>query len=168
MKLTRLFSAVALASAAVLTLSGCTTISTLIQAYGQKPKPIPTATETTAPSGKVVLELGDCLDRAKLEDGDTKTDPMVKCTKPHDLQVFSAFDIDGKDYPGAAAIVSDAATRCADSFTKFVGVDFGISTLDFIYYYPTETSWSDGDRTVDCAIFDPDGQTTGTLKNANR
>lgn len=168
MKFARLLSAIALASTAALTLGGCTTISTLYQAYGPDAKPSPVASRTSAPSGVVSLKVGDCLDRAKLEDGDIMTNPKIACSKKHDLQVYSHFLLTGDEYPSVATMVSDAATRCGRYFTKFVGLEFGISMLDFVYYYPTESSWAAGDRTVDCAIFDPDGKTKGTLKHANR
>lgn len=168
MKLSRLFSVTAVAALAVSALSGCTTISTLYKAYGPDSQPAPVPTRTFSASGLVVLKLGNCLDKAKLEDGDKETDPFISCTKPHDLEVFSHFAIKGDEYPSVETIVSDAAARCAKSFTKFVGVDFGISALDFLYYYPTQSSWAAGDRMVDCAIFDPDGKTTGSLKHAGR
>ena len=167
MKFSRLFASTATAILAVAALGGCTTISTLYQAYGQgAPTPIPT--RTFAASGLVELKLGDCLDKELLLDGNKETDPVVACSKPHDLEVFSHFALKDGEYPSVASIVSDAAARCARSFTKFVGVDFGISALDFVYYYPTESSWAAGDRMVDCAVFDPDGKTTGTLKQADR
>lgn len=168
MKSPRLIAAVALVAAATLTLTGCTTISTLYQAYGPDSEPSALPTPTFPPSGLVALKLGDCLDKEKLEDGDAQTDPHVECSEPHDLQVYSHFLLVGDEYPSVETIVSDAAVRCGRYFTKFVGVDFGISALDFVYYYPTESSWQGGDRSVDCAIFDPDGKTTGTLKQANR
>ena len=167
MKFSRLLATAATAVLAVSTLSGCTTISTLYKAYGHK-EATPLPTRTFSASGLVVLKLGKCLDKTLLEDGDKKTDPFVPCSKPHDLEVFSHFALKDGEYPSVASIVSDAAARCARSFTKFVGVDFGISALDFVYYYPTESSWAAGDRMVDCAIFDPDGKTVGTLKYADR
>lgn len=168
MTFTRLFAAAATAALAVTALSGCTTISTLYQAYGPDAQATPLPTRTFSASGLVVLKLGKCLDKAKLEDADKETDPFVACSKPHDLEVFSHFALKDGPYPSVESIVSDAAARCARSFTKFVGVDFGISDLDFIYYYPTESSWAAGDRMVDCAIFDPDGKTVGSLKYADR
>jgi hypothetical protein len=163
-----LFSVAAVAALAVSTLGGCTTISTLYKAYGPESQPEPVPTRTFSASGLVVLKLGNCLDKAKLEDANKDTDPFVSCTKPHDLEVFSHFALKGDEYPSVESIVSDAAARCAKSFTKFVGVDFGISALDFSYYYPTQSSWAGGDRMVDCVIFDPDGKTTGSLKHERR
>lgn len=168
MSFPRLLVTVATAALAVTALSGCTTVSTLYQAYGPDSQATPLPTRTFSASGLVVLKLGQCLDKEKLEDGDKETDPVVACSEPHDLEVFSHFALKDGPYPSVESIVSDAAARCAKSFTRFVGVDFGISALDFIYYYPTESSWAAGDRMVDCAVFDPDGKTIGTLKNAQR
>lgn len=168
MKLPRLFSALAVAAVTATTVGGCTTIATLYQAYGPEGEATPMPTRTFSASGLVELELGHCLDKVLLEDGDKETDPFVACDEPHDLEVFGHFALKDGPYPSVESIVNDAASRCADSFTKFVGVDFGISALDFIYYYPTESSWAAGDRMVDCAIFDPDGKTVGTLASANR
>lgn len=168
MSFPRLLVTVATAALAVTALSGCTTVSTLYQAYGPDSQATPLPTRTFSASGLVVLKLGQCLDKEKLEDGDKETDPVVSCSEPHDLEVFSHFALKDGPYPSVESIVSDAAARCAKSFTRFVGVDFGISALDFIYYYPTESSWAAGDRMVDCAVFDPDGKTIGTLKNAQR
>ena len=168
MKFPRLLASATVISLAVTALAGCTTVSTLVQAYGPDAQASPLPTRTFSASGLVVLRLGNCLDKEKLEDADKETDPFVACTKPHDLEVFSHFALKDGEYPSIESIVSDAAARCAKSFTKFVGVDFGISDLDFLYYYPTESSWAAGDRMVDCAVFDPDGKTVGTLKYADR
>lgn len=168
MTFSRLFASAATAALALSALSGCTTISTLYQAYGPDGQATPMPTRTFSASGLVELKLGNCLDKATLEDGDKETDPFLSCAKPHDLEVFSHFALKDGAYPSVESIVSDAAARCKTAFTRFVGVDFGISALDFLYYYPTESSWAAGDRMVDCAIFDPDGKTVGTLEGANR
>ena len=150
------------------TLAGCTTISTLYKAYGPKQTDAPAATSSAAPTGLIELKVGDCLDKTALEDNDRETDPFVKCTQKHDLEVYTQVTLKGKTYPSVEEIANIASTECATAFTKFVGVDFGISSLDFVYYYPTESSWAAGDRGVDCVIFDPDGRHAGTFKNAKR
>lgn len=168
MKFPRLAVAAAALALVTTTLAGCTTISTLYKAYGPKQTEAPAPTSSSAPTGLLELTVGDCLDKAPLEDNDRDTDPFVKCTQKHDLEVYTQFTLKGKTYPSVETITTTAATECAAAFTKFVGVDFGISSLDFVYYYPTESSWAAGDRGVDCAIFDPDGRHSGTLKNAKR
>jgi hypothetical protein len=145
-------------------------VSTLIGTYGGAPEPVttPTTAPTFAPTGLVELTIGDCLDQKNLEDGINSTNPIVECDYAHDLEVFASLVVDGSAYPSVEDLVSLGTKQCALEFTKFVGLDFGISSLDFQYYYPTESSWANGDRGIDCVIFDPTQKTTGTLAKAKR
>ena len=167
------FSAFRLASVltiSALSLTGCTMVSTLIDTYGGGPSPVvtPSVTPTFAPTGIVELTIGDCLDQNYLEDGINTTEPLVECESAHDLEVFASLTFAGSAYPSVEDLVSFSAKQCAVEFKNFVGLDFGISALDFQYYYPTESSWANGDRGIDCVIFDPTQQTIGTLADAKR
>jgi hypothetical protein len=128
----------------------------------------PSAAPTFAPTGLIDLKIGDCLDQKRLEDGITSTEPLVACDSKHDLEVFASLTFDGTAYPSVEELVSFGTKKCAAEFTKFVGLDFGISAFDFQYYYPTESSWANGDRGIDCVIFDPTKQTIGSLADAKR
>jgi hypothetical protein len=145
-------------------------VSTLIDTYGGAPAPVasPSAAPTFAPTGLIDLKIGDCLDQKRLEDGITSTEPLVACDSKHDLEVFASLTFDGTAYPSVEELVSFGTKKCAVEFTKFVGLDFGISAFDFQYYYPTESSWANGDRGIDFVIFDPTKQTIGTLADAKR
>lgn len=145
-------------------------ISTLIDTYGGGPSPVvtPSTTPTFAPTGLVELTIGDCLDQGYLEDEINTTEPIVECDSEHDLEVFASLAFDGNAYPSVEDLVSFGSKQCAAEFKTFVGLDFGISALDFQYYYPTESSWAKGDRGVDCVIFDPTQRTIGTLADAAR
>jgi len=153
-----------------LSLTGCTMISTLVNTYGGEPSPVvaPSITPTFSPTGLVELAIGDFLDQTYLEDGINTTEPLVACDSEHDLEVFASLTFDGTAYPSVEDLVSFGSKQCALEFKNFVGLDFGISALDFQYYYPTESSWSNGDRGVDCVIFDPTQRTIGTLADAAR
>ncbi|MEY4313344.1 MAG: hypothetical protein RLZZ319_853 [Actinomycetota bacterium] len=160
---------VALAAASALTLSGCTTISTLWSAYELSSKPIPTPTAAShPPTGLVTLAVGDCVDRDALEDGIESTIPVISCASPHDLEVYASITLPDGDYPSVEALTNQGSVECGQRFGEFIGVDFGFSDLDFVYYYPTESSWANGDRGVDCLAFDPTGKSTGTLSGAQR
>jgi hypothetical protein len=145
-------------------------VSTLVDTYGGAPAPVasPSAAPTFAPTGLIDLKIGDCLDQKRLEDGITSTEPLVACDSKHDLEVFASLTFDGTAYPSVEELVSFGTKKCAAEFTKFVGLDFGISAFDFQYYYPTESSWANGDRGIDCVIFDPTKQTIGSLADAKR
>jgi hypothetical protein len=167
------FSAFRLASVitvSALSLTGCTMVSTLSSTYGGGPSPVvsPSVTPSFPPTGLIELAIGDCLDQAYLEDGINTTEPIVECETAHDFEVFASLTFVGSSYPSVEDLVSFGAKECAVEFKNFVGLDFGISALDFQYYYPTESSWAKGDRGIDCVIFDPTQQTTGTLADAKR
>lgn len=145
-------------------------VSTLINTYGESSSPVasPTVKPTFAPTGIVELSVGDCLDQKNLDDGNNATKPIVPCASAHDLEVFASLTFADGPYPSVEDLVSFGKKKCAAEFKDFVGLDFGISALDFQYYYPTESSWANGDRGVDCVIFDPTQQTTGSLSRAKR
>jgi hypothetical protein len=161
--------AIAVLSVSLVALTGCTTVSTLINAYGGPvPEATPSVAPTFAPTGLIELAVGDCIDQAKLEDDRASTDPKVDCNEPHDLEVFASLTLDDGDYPAVETLVTFGSKECAAEFTKFVGLDFGISALDFQFYYPTESSWANGDRGVDCLVFDPTQKSKGSLADAKR
>lgn len=161
---------VGLVAAVSVSLSGCTTVSTLWEAFAVSSEPVPTPTEsaTSAPTGLVTLAVGDCIERDALEDENQATVPFVSCDEPHDLEVYFSLTLDDGDYPSVEQLTHVGATRCSNAFADFVGLDFGISQLDFVYYYPTESSWASGDRGIDCLIFDPVGRVSKSLKHVGR
>ncbi len=156
--------AVATAAVAALLLSGCSLINSL------------TGGETRDDTGTIVeggttdvfaLAVGDCIG-ASTGTGEVSDVPTVPCAEPHDDEVYADFPLADGDYPGEDAIFEQADQGCYDAFAPFVGIAYEDSTLDFSYYYPTSGSWAQGDRLISCLIFDPAGQTTGSLEGAAR
>lgn len=89
---------------------------------------------------------------------------QVDCAAEHDSEIFLITDLVGDEYPGDAAVDDEALRLCIDSFAEYVGVDYEDSVLDFFYITPVEPSWEFGDRTVQCAVFDPAGPLTGSVQ----
>lgn len=144
-------------------------ISTLVDVYGPPtPEATPSAAPTFAPTGLIELAVGDCVDQAKLEDSNVASEPLVACDQPHDLEVYATLTLEDGAYPAVESLISFGTKQCAEEFTTFIGLDFGISALDFQYYYPTESSWANGDRGLDCVVFDPTQKTTGSLADIQR
>ena len=163
------FVRTAVLSVSLVFLAGCTTISTLVDVYGgTAPEATPSAAPTFAPTGLIELAIGDCVDQAKLEDGSASTEPLVACDEPHDFEVFASLTLEDGAYPAVESLVTFGTKQCAEEFATFIGLDFGISALDFQYYYPTESSWANGDRGLDCVVFDPTQKITGSLADAQR
>ena len=115
------------------------------------------------------LELGDCLNDADIPLRSDMTDaPRVSCEDPHDSELFAILGVEGSAFPGESELVAQGQSRCARAFGDFVGIPFANSTLDFRFYYPTASSWAQGDRTIYCVAFDPGHQVTGSLLNSRR
>lgn len=127
--------------------------------------------------GRIVpseLRPGDCLDDANIDvipDGDeamVEDIVLVPCDEPHDAEVFAAVRVPGDEFPGARA-VDQRSVECIDLFAEFAGARYGSSSYEVYFYFPTEQSWELlDDRTIQCAIHDPSGQVTGSLKDAGR
>jgi len=132
---------------------------------------LPQSSEDTAEGSVTVfdLELGDGLNDAGIPLRSDMTDvPRVSCEAPHDSELFAILGVEGSTFPGERELVSQGQDRCARAFGDFIGIPFANSTLDFRFYYPTASSWAQGDRTIYCLAFDPGLTVSGSLLNAKR
>jgi hypothetical protein len=132
---------------------------------------LPQSSEDTA-EGTVTLfdlELGDCLNDAGIPlRSDMTGVSRVSCEEPHGSELFAILGVEGSTFPGERELVSQGQDRCARAFGDFIGIPFANSTLDFRFYYPTASSWAQGDRTIYCLAFDPGLTVLGSLLNAKR
>lgn len=109
------------------------------------------------------MEVGDCFDDPdSLTMGTNSTVfelPAVPCNQPHDNEVFALIDLEGDDddYPGQDAVLTEGQERCEAAFEDYVGVSFDESALSMDpYLFPTEQTWSAGDREIVCALYAAD------------
>jgi len=115
------------------------------------------------------LELGACVnDQNTPEGADMDAVEVVECQQPHDAELFAKLALTEDSYPGTDYLISEGGSRCQGAFGDFIGVEFTESVLDFTYYYPTPSSWVDGDRSIYCLAVDPGLQITGSLLGARR
>ena len=127
----------------------------------------PQAGETEPEVSVLGLEVGACLNDVEQPIGQDMTNvPLVACDEPHESEVFAEILLEEGPFPGIDAITEEASRGCLEEFSRFVGVNYQDSTLSFHYYYPTETSWSIGDRSIFCVGFEPGALTTGTLADS--
>jgi hypothetical protein len=131
----------------------------------------PAQEEETAPAesgdvGVFDLEVGDCLGEQTPE-GEIESLEAAPCSEPHTEEIFAALTVPDGDYPGQEALDAEAE-GCLEEFAEFVGMPYEESVLEINYMTPTEESWGMGDRELLCTVYDPAGDTTGTLADANR
>lgn len=96
------------------------------------------------------LSPGQCFDRPAA-DGLYEV-PVVPCEVAHDLQMYALFQIEEPSWPGAEAVHSLADAECRDQFVAFTGAEPEKTDLGYTMYTPSEGSWSEGDRQVQCAL----------------
>lgn len=115
-------------------------------------------------------EVGDCINDPALSPDDAlgRTE-VVDCAAPHDMEVYHVFSLPDGAYPGDDEVTTTAENGCIEAFEDFVGVSYEESEFDIYLYYPIHATWTFADdRGVTCAVFDPNGRTTGTLEGVNR
>jgi Septum formation len=131
--------------------------------------PGPSATPTASPGAPVAadpfsLRVGDCIDD-DVATGEVVEVPVVDCDQEHTAEAYFSEQLPGTEYPGLDEVKKAAVETCLDQFEPFAGIDYDDSQrLDFAWYYPTEGSWSTGDREVLCLIMQIDPETGRTLR----
>ena len=164
----RLVQRMIVGSAAVLLLAGCANASQ--SAQGDAPVPGLAPGESAGNLVSILdLNLGACiLDAAIPASSDEAMVTKVECSEPHDSELFAKLSLNEARYPGAGNLIAQGEERCQILFGDFIGVKFSESSLEFSFYYPTPSSWVDGDRSIYCMASDPGLRTTGSLFGANR
>jgi hypothetical protein len=152
------FALSATAAALVLTLSGCSAIlNQVIDALQGK-------------SDVFSLTVGDCVNDGDLEVTEVSSVEKPSCDEPHDNEVYLTVELESSKYPADAAYPGDEATyvladeSCAGYFETWVGASVNDTSLYYFPFYPSDASWSQGDREVVCLAYDSEGQVTGSLE----
>lgn len=127
------------------------------------------AGQVTAPAttDSFSVRVGDCL--GKLPTESTAQLQLLPCDREHYWEAFAAATLTGADFPGNAAVRTQAAQECSAAFSSFVGVPAKKSKLSLTMLTPTSETWTQaGDRAVVCLVGNPSGGVTGTLRDAAR
>ena len=143
----------------------------LLAACGDDPTDEAETTSTSADpvsTGGVVaateLVVGDCLSGIAVgvaERTEIESALVVSCQTPHELEVFATFELDPAEfetqvpgaYPGEQPVVRAADAGCATRLRALVDD----SLFGLIAVWPTQPSWTAGDRQVSCAAFPAGG-----------
>ena len=134
----------------------------------------PARAEQTAPIEPEVdvvdLKVGDCLAEIEYTEEIFISVETVACTEPHSDEIFATVNLPEGDgqFPGFNAIEAQAEELCIAEFEGFIGRSYEESVLDIAFFTPDEEGWRAGDRLILCTVYDPAGDTTGTLAGANR
>jgi hypothetical protein len=106
------------------------------------------------------LKTGDCFDPQGAQ-----SYTLISCDSPHQAEVFATFVLTGTQWPGDAAIQTQASGGCSSKLTGYVNPQLAIS-LSSTYVYPDSVAWQAGTRTVICEVRATSGQLTGSVRGA--
>ncbi|MHB1137866.1 MAG: septum formation family protein [Microthrixaceae bacterium] len=117
------------------------------------------------------LQVGQCLRAdAGVEGRRVDEPPTVPCDEPHRYEVYARADLEPPDdaWPGEELLDANARRLCGLAIPDATGEPIralppGVTML---YIAPTESSWRDGDREVEC-LFRHEESTTATLRRGD-
>jgi hypothetical protein len=100
------------------------------------------------------LRVGDCFD-LKHPLADIEHVKKVPCTTEHDYELFYVGAMRKRSHPTLDAFADYVVEYCEPAFGRYIGKAVDDSDLDYDWLVPTEDAWRSGDRTVQCAGYDP-------------
>jgi hypothetical protein len=114
------------------------------------------------------LRVGDCFD-APVDMDEIDDVQHRPCGDQHDAEVFGVFvhhAARGAAYPSVDAFDDYAFDVCLPAFESYTGVHyFDHADLEIGYFYPVQSSWSEGDRGITCYAYHSAGEKlTATVK----
>ena len=117
----------------------------------------------------VDLRVGDCYDLKDPTAEELEQVTARPCAEEHEYEMIFVGSPPEGSYPDEDAFLAYVGDQCIPAFEAFVGTDYEGSTLDIAWLEPTQASWIAGDRSVQCAVYDPEvPRQAGSLKGANR
>jgi Domain of unknown function (DUF4190)/Septum formation len=103
------------------------------------------------------LAVGDCLNNpATAQDVSTVT--AEPCNQSHSAQIYAKFNLTGSNfsYPGTATVTQLASTGCT-ARTANVDRSKVTNAMTVHFFFPDQTAWLNGRRTVACMVVDQSG-----------
>jgi hypothetical protein len=88
----------------------------------------------------------------------------VPCAQPHDGEIYGAFLVAGNDWPGSAALGSQARLGCQDRLASYLNPQLATNDLAEFYAYPNQGAWAAGEHSVICEIRGTQGRLTGSVR----
>lgn len=114
------------------------------------------------------LRQGDCFNAG--EETEISDVDGVPCAEAHEFEVFALATYEGDGtYPPDSELDTIFTQVCEPEFESYVGVPYVESKIWGNMISPSEDSWSSGDRSFICVLYEEDdAELTESLAGANR
>jgi len=111
------------------------------------------------------LRIGDCFNPKDLDAEEANEVDVRRCDEGHQFEMMFIGEMQDGDYPIESQFEDFVGSACLPAFDEYVGLAYEASRLEVYWYFPLEDSWSQGDRLIQCAVFDPlDSQIVSSLR----
>jgi len=117
--------------------------------------------------GVFSFKIGDCIKDVK-EGTSLGQATGVPCSQSHQMEVYAETFIDSSSETRPTDFDKQGEDYCYGEFSRFTGISYENSKLEFQYLTPSDDSWKEGDREITCLIEDPAGNVEGSLRNSQR
>jgi len=115
------------------------------------------------------LRVGDCFDLADPNASSVDKTTAKPCTESHQYEVFFAGNLPDGAYPADADVKAYVKANCVPVFETYVGMAYGDSKLEIVWFSPLQEGWNQGDRGIQCTVYDPhDALLKVSLKGSKR
>jgi Septum formation len=114
------------------------------------------------------LQVGDCFQNPPA--GQTMLGlaqvTAVRCTMPHNAQVFAQFKATDATYPGRRALFLEAEHGCQAQEAASLDKSKITSTMTLHFLFPKPQAWTTGRRLLTCLVVDSTKDLTSSLLSA--
>ena len=85
---------------------------------------------------------------------------------PHRYEMYAVKEMTNSSFPGESQAADMADDFCLSRFKSYVGLDYDNSIYWISSVYPSSDSWSQGDRSIQCALGLNFGTKVGSARNS--
>jgi Septum formation len=108
-----------------------------------------------------LLRPGECVNSALNASSAAR---VVPCGQPHDAEIYAAFRLAGRNWPGSAAVGARARLGCVARLGSYLNPQLATAALAQFYIFPSSGAWAAGERTVICEVRSTGGKLTGSVR----
>ena len=114
------------------------------------------------------LSVGDCFSGPEASYTATEVSDVdvVECSEPHRYEIYAAKEMTNSSFPGESQAANMADDYCLSRFESFVGMEYDYSIYYISSVFPTSGAWSQGDRSIQCALGLEFGTKVGSARNS--
>ena len=89
---------------------------------------------------------------------------VIPCAQPHDAEIYGAFSVASRHWPGTAALSEQARRGCQRRLSGYLNPQLDPSGMTEFYVYPNPGAWAAGGRSIICEIRGTHGKLTGSVR----